>query len=197
MTDVAGRPESALLTPHVALRRVEIVVNPMSGGTGPEAATEARDLLRAYELEANVMEAEPPRVEAAIEAAFATNPDVVFVLAGDGTARTAAAMAGLDGPLVSPLPGGTMNLLPKALYGTADWRVALRRALTEGLERTVSGGEVAGRPFYCAAVLGSPALWAPAREAVRNRRPTLAYLHARRAMRRAFTTRVRFKLDGE
>jgi hypothetical protein len=43
-----------------------------------------------------------------------------------------SARAQPDGPLVAPLPGGTMNMLPRALYGTADWKVALRRALEEG-----------------------------------------------------------------
>ena len=34
--------------------------------------------------------------------------------------------------------------------------------------RPVAGGEVDGRPFYVAAILGSPALWGPAREAIRE-----------------------------
>ena len=37
-------------------------------------------------------------------------PDVLFVLAGDGTAGSIASRAGPDGPLVAPLPGGTMNI---------------------------------------------------------------------------------------
>ncbi|PWS21620.1 diacylglycerol kinase, partial [Enterococcus faecium] len=83
------------------------------------------------------------------------------VLAGDGTARSVASKAKPDGPMIAPLPGGTMNMLPKALYGTADWKLALKRALEEGEPQAVSGGEVEGEYFYCAAILGSPALWAP------------------------------------
>ena len=30
--------------------------------------------------------------------------------------------------MIAPLPGGTMNMLPKALYGTADWKLALNPA---------------------------------------------------------------------
>jgi diacylglycerol kinase family enzyme len=49
-------------------------------------------------------------------------PDAVLVLAGDGTARAAAEMAGPDGPLIAPLPGGTMNMLPRASMATVTGR---------------------------------------------------------------------------
>jgi len=47
-----------------------------------------------------------------------------------------------------------------------------------------------------AAILGSPALWAPAREAARFGRRKLAWMHARRALRRAFSGRLRYVLDS-
>ncbi len=112
---------------------------------------------------------------------------MLLVLAGDGTAGTIASRAGPDGPLVAPLPGGTMNMLPKALYGTGDWQAALRTALSEGAPQYVAGGEVQGHVFYCAAILGSPALWAPAREAVREGRFAQAWTYARRALKRSFS----------
>ena len=43
----------------------------------------------------------------------------------------------------------------------------------------VSGGEVGGRSFYVAAILGAPALWADAREAMRKGKLRLAVLRAR------------------
>jgi diacylglycerol kinase family enzyme len=102
--------------------------------------------------------------------------------------------------LIAPLPGGTMNMLPRALYGTSDWKSALRRALEEGAEQSVAGGEVSdGRfreSFFCAAILGAPALWAPAREAVREGKLGLAWAYGRRALKRAFSGRLRFSLDG-
>mgnify|MGYP002133071793 CR=1 FL=1 len=85
------------------------------------------------------------------------------VIAGDGTARAGAEMAGPKGPLVAPLPGGTMNMLPNALYGGRDWKTAMADILSDGVERNISGGEIDGRAFYVAAILGSPALWAEAR----------------------------------
>jgi diacylglycerol kinase family enzyme len=89
-----------------------------------------------------------------------------------------------------------MNMLPHAIYGQRSWQEALRLALSDGEIDTLGGGEVEGRRFLVAAILGAPALWAPAREAARQGRPKLAMLRARRALRRAFTGRLRFSLDS-
>ena len=173
-----------------------MVVNPLSGGVGPQAAAEAEAILALYDCEARVTVLEGARIPDQIAEVLEARPDVLFVLAGDGTARSVAARAGMKGPLIAPLPGGTMNMLPKALYGTADWKAALRRALDEGRPMVVSGGVVEGEAFYCAAILGSPALWAPAREAMRTGKLKLAWMYGRRALKRAFTGSIRFSLDG-
>lgn len=188
--------EAPVLTPHVALGRVIMLVNPASGGVGPDAPAQAEAILKEYGIDAVVETLEGARFEEQIDAAFEAKPDVLLVLAGDGTAGTIATRAGPKGPLVAPLPGGTMNMLPKALYGTGDWKAALRTALSEGAEVCVSGGEVEGNVFYCAAILGSPALWAPAREAVREGKFALAWTYARRALKRSFSGRMRYMLDG-
>ena len=82
-------------------------------------------MLAEYPLEAQVVTLEGARIPDQIAEAFAADPDVLFILAGDGTARSVASKAKPDGPMIAPLPGGTMNMLPKALYGTADWKLAL------------------------------------------------------------------------
>jgi diacylglycerol kinase family enzyme len=192
----AASVEVRALTSHVEIKRVVVLVNPLSGSVGPRAATEVEAILADYPCEAEVVSLEGGHFDAQIEAALKSSPDVLFVLAGDGTARAVASKAGPKGPLVGPLPGGTMNMLPKALYGTADWKLALRSALEDGAPQCVSGGTVEGEDFYCAAILGSPALWAPAREAMRTGKLSLAWAYGRRALRRAFTGRLRFSLDG-
>ena len=196
----AGISGPHVLTPHMALGRVIMLVNPLSGGVGANAADEAAAILADYALEATVIALEGGQFDTQVQQALDARPDALFVLAGDGTAGTIASRAGPDGPLVAPLPGGTMNMLPRALYGTADWKVALRRALEEGAPQCVAGGEVTdGRfrqAFYCAAILGAPALWAPAREAVREGKFGLAWAYGRRALKRAFSGRLRFSLDG-
>jgi len=199
-TPAAEASESCVLTRHVPLKRVMMLVNPLSGSVGPGAAAEAEAILARYACETSVVTLEPGQFDAQIEAALAARPDVLFVLAGDGTAGTIASRAGPNGPLVAPLPGGTMNMLPRALYGSSDWKAALKVALEEGAPQTVAGGEVSDgdttRSFYCAAIFGSPALWAPAREAMRVGKLGLAWAYARRALKRAFTGQMRFVLDG-
>lgn len=188
-------PGSRALTTRLDIKRVVVLVNPLSGSVGPRAAAEVEQILADYPCEAEVVELVGDTMDAQIDEALASRPDVLFVLAGDGTARAAASKAGPKGPLVSPLPGGTMNMLPKALYGTTDWKAALRDALENGSAQCVSGGIVEGQAFYCAGIFGSPALWAPAREAMRTGKISLAWTYGRRAFRRAFSGKIRVELD--
>lgn len=189
------------LTTAVPLESIVVLVNPLSGGVGANAVADVEAILGEYPIRATVTTLEPDQFEAQLDQAFSARADALFVLAGDGTAGTIAARAGPDGPLIAPLPGGTMNMLPRALYGTGDWKEALRLALESGSEVSVAGGRVVdateSRPFFCAAILGAPALWAPAREAVRTGRLRLAWLYALRALRRAFSGRLRYTLVGD
>lgn len=194
--EAAAPPEIRNLTSHVAIRRINVLVNPLSGSVGPRAVGELEAILGEYPLAFEVVSLEDGGFDTQVEKVFAGQPDVIFVLAGDGTAGTVASRAGPGGPLVAPLPGGTMNMLPKALYGTTDWKLALRQALESGVPRPVAGGTVEGQAFFCAAILGSPALWAPAREAMRAGKLRKAWLYGRRALRRAFSGRLRYSLDG-
>lgn len=192
--------EKRPLTEHAEIRRAVILVNPLSGSVGPNALDEVREIVADYACETEIISLEGGDFGAKIDEAFSSKPDVLFVLAGDGTAGTVASRAGPDGPLVAPLPGGTMNMLPKALYGTGDWKAALKVALEEGVPQPVAGGKVddgqTEQAFFCAAIFGSPALWAPAREAMRTGKIKLAWTYARRALKRAFTGRLRFALDS-
>lgn len=92
------------LTPHVEIRRVVVLVNPASGSVGPRAVGEVEAIMAEYPCEAEVISLEGHRIDAQIETALASGPDVLFVLAGDGTARAVASRAGPKGPLVAPCP---------------------------------------------------------------------------------------------
>ncbi len=185
-----------LASQSVLLDRVVAVVNTASGGVTPGAATLLRAIGLEFDLSIEVIEAPPAAIFTALHTAMSAKPDLLIVLAGDGTAAIAADLCGMDGPLLAPLPGGTMNMLPHALYGRRPWPDALRDTLAAGRPRVVACGLVAERPFYVAAILGAPALWAHAREAVRRRRFRLAILRARHALAHAFSGRLRFSLDG-
>lgn len=176
-------------------KRVEVIVNPKSGGVSPNAPAELEAALEAHGVDARMHICGETPLDAILDEVFDAKPDLVIVLAGDGTVRAVASRARPEGPVIAPLPGGTMNMLPKAVYGVVDWKVALDLAVTEGEVRPIAGGTVNGEAFYCAAILGAPAMWATAREAMREGKAGLAFKRARLALRRAFTGRIRFRLE--
>jgi len=172
------------------------VVNLASGSVAPDAPQAAEKIFADAGIDAHVYASEGGDLESCLRKAVDAAPDLLAVIAGDGTARAEAEMCGPDGPMLAPLPGGTMNMLPHAIYGVRPWHEALTLALAEGEERMVGGGEVEGHRFLVSAILGSPALWAPAREAVRYGKRRQAIVRARQAFRRAFTGRLRYTFDG-
>lgn len=182
--------------PAPRIQRIEVVANVASGSVGPDVRDRVEAIIAEAGLNARVETPECAELSTCIRRSLDRGPDLLVIIAGDGTARCAAEMAGMDGPLVAPLPGGTMNMLPRALYGDRDWETALRDTLEDSRVRPVSGGEVGGHRFYVGALLGAPALWALAREAVRERKFDLAVRRARRAARRAFSGRLRFSIEG-
>jgi diacylglycerol kinase family enzyme len=181
---------------ELSFRRVEVVANLAAGGVGAEAPSEIEKIFADFGVAAHVCAPSRDDLSTCLRAAIDSGPDLLAVLAGDGTVRAAAELCGADGPTIVALPGGTMNLLPRALYGVRGWQEALSAALAEGEARMLSGGEVEGRVFLCGALLGAPALWAPAREAVRHGDIRLAWARVRQALQRAFTGRLRYALDG-
>lgn len=193
---MAEPKSSARLTQHVRLGKVAAVLNAASGSVGAGAAARMKAIAAEYGLDLEPRSVQPAGIVAAVRAAVAERPDALFILAGDGTLALSAELCGPDGPLIAALPGGTMNMLPNALNGRRPWPEALTAILETGRELEVSGGEVGGHGFYVAAILGAPALWADAREAVRKGKLKLAALRARRALLRAFKGRLRFELDG-
>lgn len=180
------------VTPAVTLRHIEAVVNAASGSVGHGAAEALEAIVESFGLSVRVANANPGDIAAAVASAVAAKPDLLIILAGDGTARLAAELCGPKGPLLATLPGGTMNMLPHTLYGQVTWRDALVATLERGEVRCVSGGEVGGKAFYVAAILGAPALWADAREAVRALDASKAWAKAKHAYQRAFAGRLRY-----
>lgn len=196
MADNPPLDRPAELTDKVSFAHVQAVVNAASGSVGPDGAEKLRTLLERFGIKAEIADAEPSKIVEAVAEAVARKPDVLIILAGDGTAGLAARSCGPDGPVLMPLAGGTMNMLPFALYGKTDWETALERTLREGFVHTVSGGEVDGQPFYVAAILGAPALWAKAREAVRMGDLRRAWMRAVHALKNAFAGQLRYSLAG-
>lgn len=177
------------------VRKVEVVINLASGSVSPAAAAEAEAIVSRFGVEARVCASETGDLDRCLRAAIDAGPDLLAVVAGDGTARRAAELCGADGPLLAPLAGGTMNMLPHAIYGRRPWQAAFEDLLERGETHPLAGGMVEGRLFLVAAIFGAPALWAPAREAVREGKAGLALQRARTAWRRAFSARLRYIID--
>ena len=179
------------------IKTVQAVLNGASGSVPAGAADRMREKLAAFGLDAVVTDAEPGHISDAVKAARAADPDLMIVLAGDGTASLAAQSCGPIGPLLICLPGGTMNMLPYSLHGRGDWEQVLERTLKFGRPQTISGGALNDRPFYVAAIIGAPAMWAKAREAVRKHDLKRAWMRAVHALKNAFGRSLRFSLaDG-
>ncbi|MBI1684167.1 diacylglycerol/lipid kinase family protein [Caulobacter hibisci] len=170
--------------------------NTGSGSCDAEAHSQAQKIFEEaglHDVEMHVVE--PSEVARALRTAVA-NADVLVVLGGDGTIGGAATLCGAEGPFLIPLPGGTMNMLPKALYGTADWPSALRATLADPQIKVVSGGEAEGHRFYCAAIFGAPSLWADAREAVREGDLVEAAKRAVTATRRSLSDAIDYEFGA-
>src|ERR1700748_1860242 len=105
-----------------AISRIEIVANERSGSAGPGAAAEPEAIARELGFDARGQALDPDALVEGLKQALAAQPDLLVVIAGDGTANAAAELCGPHGPLLAPLPGGTMNMLPHALYGVRPRR---------------------------------------------------------------------------
>jgi diacylglycerol kinase family enzyme len=145
------------------------IINTSSGGCDSESEVKMLDILKdAGATNCKTWCGESDQIERAFAEAATHKLEVLVVLGGDGTIRTAAeACTGTDTYLL-PLPGGTLNMLPRALYGHASWQNALKDTLANPAIKVLSGGRVADNLFFVAAVVGAPGLWMEAREAMRE-----------------------------
>ena len=123
--------------------------------------------------------------------------EVLIVLGGDGTIRTAAEACAKKGSYLIPLPGGTMNMLSRALYGDVAWEEALKNTLAAPSLKVLSGGRIAGKQFLIAAIVGAPALLAEPRESVREGNVVDAIEKGSVAFRKMFETKIQYLISGE
>jgi diacylglycerol kinase family enzyme len=181
-----------------ALRgRVVAVLNTASGSADPSAEADTRAIFAAAGLpQAEVISAGPAEIETVLSDALA-GAAVLVVLGGDGTIRSAASQCGSRKVLLVPLPGGTLNMLPAALYGPRSWRDALRDTLARPVVHDVSGGVAGNEAFFVAALLGAPTLWADAREAIRAGRFLEAVKCAITAARRSFSDPLAYRFGDK
>ena len=158
------------LTPiSVRTLRIGVLVNASSGGYEPGFENELEAVLEEMGCRAvKVWCVGGEAVNTALHEAQSLQLAILIVLGGDGTHRAAAEMCSTAGPYLVPLPGGTMNRLPKALYGALGWQDALRATLAAPTVQRIGGGRIGEKPFFVSAIIGNASLFAEAREALRD-----------------------------
>ena len=123
--------------------------------------------------------------------------ELLVVLGGDGTIRTAAEACSRSGSYLIPLPGGSMNMLPRALYGDVSWQEALKNTLADPVTKMLSGGRVADNLFFVAAVIGAPALWVETRESIREGDVRGAVEKGVVALQTMFDNKIQYSISPE
>ena len=178
--------------------KVGVIINTSSGSYDSESEQKMLSILTsAGVVEPKVWCGEAKEMERFFAEAAGQKLEVFIVLGGDGTIRTAAEACAEKGPFLIPLPGGTMNMLPRALYGDVSWEEALKNALTAPSAKVLSGGRIADKRFFIAAIMGSPVLWAEPRESVREGAIVDAIEKGSVAFRNMFETKVKYFISEE
>jgi diacylglycerol kinase family enzyme len=177
--------------------KVGAIINTSSGSCDLESEQTMLSILTgAGVVEPKVWCGEAKEMERFFAEAAGQKLKVLIVLGGDGTIRTAAEACAEKGSYLIPLPGGTMNMLPRALYGNVSWEEALKKTLTAPSTKMLSGGRVANKRFFIAAIVGAPALWTQPRESMREGKITDAIKKGSVAFQKMFETRVQYLISG-
>jgi len=178
--------------------KVGVIINTSSGGCDVDSEAELRDLLEGAGV-ANCRSwcGGSNQMERVFAEAATLKPEMLVVLGGDGTIRTAAHACTGTGTYLLPLPGGTLNVLPRALCGDSSWQEALKQTLANPVTMTLSGGRVGDKLFFVAAVAGAPGLWMEAREAIREGEIFNALGKAGVAFEAMFDTTIQYFISPE
>jgi diacylglycerol kinase family enzyme len=177
--------------------KVGAIINTSSGGCDSESEQKIFSILRrAGIVEPKVWCGEAKEMERSFAEAAGQKLEVLIVLGGDGTIRTAAEVCAEKGPYLIPLPGGTMNMLPRALYGDVLWEELLKNTLAAPSLKVLSGGRIAGKQFLIAAIVGAPALLTEPRESMREGNIVDAIEKGSVAFRQMFDTKIQYLISG-
>jgi diacylglycerol kinase family enzyme len=131
-------------------------------------------------------EAIPTAAELAV-----ANADTVVLFAGDGTINaTLCKLAEWDGGFLI-LPGGTMNLLAKALHASLDPAAIIHAAHEGGRRVALPFAEAGPHRAFAGLIVGPAAHWGRAREAAREGQTGRVLKLIGAAWRRTFGTGLR------
>ncbi|MGQ0647075.1 MAG: diacylglycerol/lipid kinase family protein [Gemmatimonadaceae bacterium] len=181
----------------VSVRHVLLIANPASRRGGREV-TRAVAAFRKAGVDVDAVLTERPGHAAVIAQELAALSDAVFTLGGDGTAMEVLEVVSALGRPVGVLPGGTGNLMARAL-GTPLRIPRAVQALLGGAERRIDLGLLGdGRSFGFAAGVGIDAtMLQHASARLKRRFGMLAYVTAgTRAALQLDSFELRATVDG-
>ena len=149
-------------------QHVSVVINSASGSTSDISEEIRRKIASAGLPDPVIFNCTPDELDTAFKTVSEDDTDLLIIYGGDGTCKAGAICArGKSIPVIT-LPGGTMNILPKALYGTTDWQDALDLALSQSAPRWLAAGQVNGQIFFVAMIIGEPIKMSDMREELRE-----------------------------
>jgi diacylglycerol kinase family enzyme len=178
--------------------RIGAIINTSSGGCDSKSEAELVDILQhAGLINCKTWCCQAGDIGRSFAEAATHEFGLLIVLGGDGTIRTAAEACSRAGSYLIPLPGGTMNMLPRALYGDISWQHALENTVADPATKVLSGGRVADNLFFVAAVIGAPALWVETRESIRKGDVRGAVEKGVVALQTMFDTKIQYSISPE
>jgi diacylglycerol kinase family enzyme len=177
--------------------KVGAIINTSSGSCDLDSEQKMLSVLTAAGVvEPRTWCGEGDKMEQFFTEAVGRRLEVLIVLGGDGTIRTAAEACAEKGSYLIPLPGGTMNMLPRALYGDVAWEESLKNTLAAPSLKVLSGGRIAGKQFLIAAIIGAPALLVEPRESMREGNIVDAIEKGSVAFRKMFETKIHYLISS-
>lgn len=149
--------------------RPALVCNTQSGSHGPAIFDAIVEACRLHNAPlATIFELPDAQVPDATELKT-QNIDLLIVWTGDGTINAAATRAARWDGAILPLPGGTLNLLSKALHGDRPAPAILADALTgKGRRRPITTASSDAGEAFITVVAGPATSWAEVRETMRQ-----------------------------
>ena len=196
---VPEEPAQGAIEPSVSQQPHYVVVVNSNAGSSSKFSEEA---LKAASPDAtfDILSVSPEELTAAFDKAFGAKPTAVIVVGGDGTARTAAVRAVQTGVPIIPMPGGTMNVLPKIIFGHGDMARAISD-LPRLTPNSLDVGRVSGEMFFLSAAFGLAGPMARLREATRSEhkfdRVTKAAGALLKSIRPSLECRVRWRMPND
>jgi diacylglycerol kinase family enzyme len=152
------------------MQKLWFITNTASGTATAAKAAAIEAVFAEHDLQLVGRTAFPDDALPDVDRLDAEGVDTVVLFAGDGTINAAACkLADWTGAILI-LPGGTMNLLAKALHDEMDPATIIRAAHDETTRVALPFVEAGPHRAFVGLILGPAASWARAREAARKGR---------------------------